>query len=122
MTLIFALQAQMARIEAEGVERRLERHLAMARRCWEWTDSIGSSRGLSAFAPVGYRSPTVTAIAVPDRLPGSAIAARLKERGYTIAPGYGKLKDATIRIGHMGDHTTEGLNRLLEELEEIVRG
>jgi len=25
--------------------------------------------------------------------------------GYTIGAGYGKLKDGTIRIGHMGDHT-----------------
>ena len=30
-----------------------------------------------------------------------------------IGSGYGALKDTTIRIGHMGDHTVEGLNRLL---------
>ena len=37
----------------------------------------------------------------------------LKEQGWVIGSGYGALKDTTIRIGHMGDHTVEALDRLL---------
>jgi aspartate aminotransferase-like enzyme len=37
-----------------------------------------------------------------------------------IASGYGKLKDTTFRIGHMGDHTLEELDELLGVLEEIL--
>lgn len=121
LTLIYALLAQLRRIDAEGVEARAERHLRMAERCRSWTETAGAERGLSLLAPDGYRALTVTAIATAG-VPGSEIAARLKKRGYTIGSGYGKLKDATIRIGHMGDHTLEGLNRLLAELEEVVRG
>jgi aspartate aminotransferase-like enzyme len=33
--------------------------------------------------------------------------------GYTLGPGYGKLKDTTVRIGHMGDHTPETVDRCL---------
>lgn len=122
LTLIYALHAQLARIDAEGVDNRAARHVAMAERCRAWTDTAGAKAGLSVFAPEGARSWTVTAIAVPPRLKGSEVTAKLKERGFTIGAGYGKLKDSTIRIGHMGDHTIDGLNRLLTELEEIVEG
>jgi aspartate aminotransferase-like enzyme len=122
LTLFYALQKQLERIQAEGIEARLARHQAMAERCWEWTETTGARFGLSLFAPEGYRAPTVTAIAVPESHPGSEITKALKARGYTIGSGYGKLKDATIRIGHMGDHDLDGLNRLLRELEEIFEG
>ena len=39
--------------------------------------------------------------------------AALKQQGWTIGAGYGALKDSTIRIGHMGDHTVEALDELL---------
>ena len=37
----------------------------------------------------------------------------LKQQGWTIGAGYGALKDSTIRIGHMGDHTVAALDELL---------
>jgi aspartate aminotransferase-like enzyme len=45
----------------------------------------------------------------------------MEERGV-IGAGYGKLKDRTIRIGHMGDHTVAELDRLLDELGEALHG
>ena len=44
----------------------------------------------------------------------------LKARGFTISAGYGALKDATIRIGHMGDHTVAELELLLDALTEVL--
>jgi len=41
-------------------------------------------------------------------------------RGFVIGGGYGKLKASTFRIGHMGDHTMEGLERVLEATAEAV--
>jgi len=120
ITLLYSLLEQSRRIEREGVENRAERHRAMAVRCQEWVRTVGARHGLSLFAPEGLRSWTTTAIRMPDGLPGSEIASRLRKRGYTIGAGYGKLKEFTIRIGHMGDHTVEGLNQLLAELEEVV--
>ena len=122
LTLIYALHAQIERFAAEGLENRAARHARMADRCWEWTETVGAKYGLSIFAPEGARSLTVTAIRMPQEIRGSEVTARLKDRGFTIGSGYGKLKDATIRIGHMGDHTLDGLNRLLAELEEILKG
>jgi aspartate aminotransferase-like enzyme len=45
----------------------------------------------------------------------------MKERGYVIGGGYGKLKPSSFRIGHMGDHTLDGLNAMLDVLTEVVR-
>lgn len=120
ITLIYALEKQLDRIEREGLEARAARHRAMAERCWRWTEEVGPRFGFSLFAPAGFRALTVTTIATSTELPGTRISAELKKRGFTIGSGYGKLKDATFRIGHMGDHTLEGLNRLLAEIEEIA--
>lgn len=120
LSLIYALEEQLERIEEETVEGRAERHRAMRARCQEWVQTRGSRRGLSMLAPEGARSPTVTAIRLPEELRGPAIVQRLKDRGYTIGSGYGKLKETTIRIGHMGDHTVAGLEQLLETVEEVL--
>jgi aspartate aminotransferase-like enzyme len=50
----------------------------------------------------------------------AAFAKRLKGRGYAISNGYGRLKEATFRIGHMGDHTVEGVGRLLDAMNEVL--
>ena len=87
----------------------------MAERTHRWVEETGEriGRPLSVLAPGGYRSPTVTAVRLPEGMSGREVAGGLRERGYAIAPGYGKMKESTVRIGHMGDHT-------LRELEEVL--
>jgi aspartate aminotransferase-like enzyme len=123
LSLFFALAVQLDRIAQEGVEARWSRHAAMARRTWDWVGEM-SARGvpLSVLAPEGARSPTVTCITLPPGRTGPEITAALKARGFTIGSGYGSLKDATIRIGHMGDHSVAGLEALLAELQEVLVG
>src|SRR5690606_15770382 len=124
VSLIYALAVQVERIQRETLEARWARHEAMARRTWAWVDEM-RERGvdLSILAPEGYRSPTVTCITAPPGRTGPEIAAAVKARGgYTIATGYGKLKEQTFRIGHMGDHTVEELEELLGVLEEVLVG
>jgi aspartate aminotransferase-like enzyme len=120
LSLVYALLAQARRIAAEGVDARAERHLAMTRRCHEWVMETGPCRGLSLFAPEGCRSLTVTCIGVDGPVAAPEIVKRLAGRGWTIGGGYGKLKETTIRIGHMGDHTVDGLDALLKEIEEVL--
>ena len=120
LSLIYALLAQLRHIAEEGLEARAERHWRMAERCWEWTTTAGAPWGLSVLAPAGRRSPTVTTITLPEGKTGPQVAGATKKRGYTIGAGYGQLKDRTFRIGHMGDHSLEGLNHLLNVLEEVL--
>lgn len=120
VSLIYALHEQLGRIAEEGLEERLARHERMARRTHRWAgeaeERIGV--GLSVLAAEGRRSPTVTAVELPEGISGREVAAGMRERGWTIAPGYGKLKEATVRIGHMGDHTVGELDALLDALDD----
>lgn len=122
LSLLYALEAQLVSIDAEGIERRWERHQAMAERTWRWVDERRSAGvPLSVLAPEGARSPTVTCITLPPGITGPEVVGALKQRGWTIASGYGKLRDSTIRIGHMGDHTVAELDELLSELDTVLR-
>jgi len=122
VNLFYALEAQLARIREEGLEGRWARHLDMARRTWEWVARLDERTGarFDVLAPDGYRSPTVTAVTLPGGLSGPEIVAAVRARGYTIASGYGKLKNSTLRIGHMGDHTVPELEEILAVLEEVI--
>jgi aspartate aminotransferase-like enzyme len=121
VSLFYALAAQLDAICRETIEARWERHTDMARRTWEWADEMkGRGLDIRVLAPEGYRSATVTCLTMPPGQTGSAVTAALKKRGFTIASGYGALKDATIRIGHMGDHTVAELDVLLAELEQVL--
>jgi aspartate aminotransferase-like enzyme len=123
-SLLYALDLQLQRIESEGLEARWARHRAMAERTWAWVDEMRDQRGmdLRVLAAEGRRSPSVTCVAVPEGLSGVEITSRMAGRGYTIASGYGRLKESTFRIGHMGDHTVEELDALLEEMTSVITG
>ncbi|HET7584413.1 MAG TPA: alanine--glyoxylate aminotransferase family protein [Gemmatimonadaceae bacterium] len=121
ISLLYALDVQLGRIQREGIEQRWARHAAMAERTWRWVDEM-RARGvdLAVLAPPGARSPTVSCVRVPPPHTGPAITAEMAKRGWTIGSGYGPLKDSTIRIGHMGDHTVRELDALLQELTAVL--
>ena len=122
VSLLYALQHQLRRIGAEGLEARFERHARMASRTREWVDWLNEAAGreFSVIAPEGYRSPTVTAIRLPGGFAGPDVVAGLAARGITIAPGYGKMKQGAIRIGHMGDHTPSELEIVLAAVADVL--
>lgn len=122
VSLFYALEAQLEHIADEGVEARWERHAAMARRTWAWADEM-SERGvpLEVWAPEGARSPTVSCVRLPDGRTGPELCEALRARGYALATGYGPTREEFIRIGHMGDHTSEELEELLHVIEEELQ-
>ena len=124
ISLLYALRYQLERIEVEGLEARWARHGEMAKRTWDWVDAMREEGGidLRVLAPEGRRSPAVTCVLLPNTFSGVEIAGRIAERGYTIAPGYGKLKQRTFRIGHMGDHSIDELEDLLGNLRIVIMG
>jgi len=121
-TLMYALEAQMEDIGREGIERRWDRHLQMRDATIEWVQGVSMRRGvdLQIMAPEGARSPTVTVVVVPNGMRGPDVCEAVKARGFTIGGGYGDLKETTFRIGHMGDHTLEGLRRCLHVTENAI--
>lgn len=121
VSLMYATDLQLKRIHDEGIEARWQRHLDMQARTIEWIEDMRSSGvGIGVFAREGKRSPTVTCISMPEGLNAPDVVSEARSRGWVIGGGYGKLKQTTIRIGHMGDHTVDELDDLLGQLREIL--
>ena len=122
LSLLYALDAQLPRIAAEGIEGRWARHAAMADATHAWVAALAqrTGRAFGILAAPGQRSHTVTAVTVPDGLDGQTIVKSVAARGYVIGDGYGSLKGRTFRIGHMGDHTLATLAGCLAACDSAV--
>lgn len=116
LSLIYALNLQLDRILAEGLENRFARHSAMAQRVQSWA----VSRGLGVYAPEGYRSQTVTTVDNRTGIEVPALNRFLMQREMRIANGYGPLKGLTFRIAHMGETRLEDVERLLVAVDEFI--
>ena len=122
ISLLYALEVQLDRIMAEGIEQRWGRHAAMRTATIEWVDAMQAEGvEVAVLAPEGHRSPTVTCVSLPDGRSGPEVVAAMRERGWVIGGGYSRLKESTIRIGHMGDHDPKVLGELLGDLGEVLR-
>ncbi|MBV6465955.1 MAG: alanine--glyoxylate aminotransferase family protein [Anaerolineae bacterium] len=117
MSLIYALDKQLDRILAEGLEARFARHSAMAKRVQDWAEA----HDLNMYAPAGFRSQTVTTIKNERGWEVSALNKFLLERGMRIANGYGALKNITFRIAHMGETQMADIEALLQAMEEYLK-
>ena len=118
ISLFYALDAQLGRIEREGgVEARWRRHDAMRRRVEAWA----AESGLAFLPREGRRSWTVSCVKLPDGKTAKDVVGALKRDGWTIGAGYGALKTSTIRIGHMGDHTVDALDELLQRIGDTLK-
>jgi aspartate aminotransferase-like enzyme len=118
--LLFALDAQCERISREGgIEARWRRHDEMRKTVERWVEGPGGDLGFRFLPAEGRRSWSVSCLTVPEHSRGRELAQGMADRGCTIGAGYGPLKDTTIRIGHMGDHTVDELIELLHTLEEL---
>lgn len=115
-SLINALDCQLDRILAEGIEARFARHTAMAVRARSWA----LENGFGLFAPEGYRSKTVTTVANTRGIDFAALNAFLMERDMRLANGYGTLKGKTFRIAHMGELNMGDVETLLAAMEEFL--
>lgn len=118
VSLLYALDFQLKRMAEETMEGRWQRHAEMQARTVDWARDM-QERGVDVdiFAAEGHRSPTVSCIATAN--PGKVVS-DLFARGWVVGGGYGKIKDETFRIGHMGDHTMDELEGLLEAITEVM--
>ncbi len=118
VNLLYALDVQLQRIASEGMVGRIDRHLEMARQVQAWADKLARRNGGCRIQAV--RCPTVTTIVVPQEKGAGRVVETMASRGYVIGTGYGPMRDSAIRIGHMGDHTLEGIEGLLRELTKAM--
>lgn len=122
ISLYFALARQLGDIVREGMPTRWARHETMRRQTEQWVLDTGNALDLDLhiLALDGHRSPTVSTIVLPIDIDATAFVDAVARRGFTMGTGYGKLKATTFRVGHMGDHTPEGLQRCLDACAEAL--
>ena len=115
LSLMYALDYQLDKILAEGLENRFERHLKMAQYVRAW-----ANKNFELFPREEYASNTLTTIKNIKNINISELNKELGNRGYAISNGYGDLKEKTFRISHMGDYTLEDVKELIAVIDEII--
>ncbi|RUA15751.1 MAG: hypothetical protein DSY55_05630 [Clostridia bacterium] len=116
ISLLNALDVQLDRILAEGLEKRWARHETSMNLTHVWA----KNRGFGLFPEPGYESRTVTCVKNARGVDVPAMIAFAKARGMIIGNGYGKLKNDTFRIAHMGELGPDDLRGLFQALDEFL--
>lgn len=113
LTALYGLDAAVRLLEAEGMAQVYARHARLGQFVRDGVQALG----YRLFGDPAYASNTVTAIVPPDELSAPAVVAAVRaQTGIELAGGQAHLKDAIIRIGHMGWVHQPELERALAAL------
>ncbi len=116
ISLLYGLRVALERIFEEGLDARFQRHLVMAARCRAW-----AKERFALYPEEPHVAYGLTTVTNTRKLDIGALNSYLStDHGVVISNGYGKLKDETFRIGHMGDTTLEELDGLLDLIDAYV--
>lgn len=113
---IFALDRVCDAILAEGLEETWGRH----RRQQAFTHQWAKDNGFELFAQEGRESITLTVVKNTRGINVAELNDFLRRRGMMLANGYGKLKEQTFRISHMGSITIDDLEELFANVGEFL--
>jgi len=111
---IMALNYQCEKLLAEGMENVWERHKQMGRFARAW-----AKERFDLFCEEKYASNTLTAIRNTRRINVAETISAIQQKHNTVfGNGYGRLKEESFRIAHMGDITLDELKELLAWIDE----
>jgi aspartate aminotransferase-like enzyme len=115
----FALASKLDEFFAEGLEARYARHKKTNQLTRDWA----AKHGFTLFADPGYESITLTCVNNGAKPGGRTVdVAKLqksvKDQGFLIDGGYGKIKGTTFRLSNMGDETEATMNQLYAALDK----
>jgi len=110
---IMALNYQCKKLVAEGMENVWNRHKQMAEFVRAW-----AKENFEIFCAENYASNTLTTIKNTRGINVAETINAIQQKHNTVfGNGYGKLKEKTFRIAHMGDITIEDLKELLNWID-----
>ena len=117
----YALSAKLDEFFAEGLEARYARHRQTNQMTRDWA----AKHGFTLFPDAGFESITLCCVNNGAKPGGRVVdAAKLqklvKEQGFLIDGGYGKIKGTTFRISNMGDETDATIAALLKSLDAAL--
>lgn len=113
---IMALNYQCQKLLAEGMENVWQRHKEMGDYVRTW------ARGkFDLFCDEKYASNTLTTVKNTKGINVAETIKAIQEKHNTIfGNGYGKLKEQTFRVAHMGDITIDDVKELLGWIDEEI--
>ena len=114
VSLLYGLDFQLDKWLKEGSGARYDRHEAMTKMVHEW-----AMKRFGLYAEHGFRSRSISVVE-SGRFDVATFDKKIREKGYEISPGYGKVKDSTFRIGHMGDLTTSHIKELTDVMDAVL--
>ena len=117
----YALGSKLDEFSAEGLEARYARHRKTNQMTRDWT----AKHGFTLFPEKGFESITLTCVNNGAKPGGRTVdVAKLqklvKDQGFLIDGGYGKIKGSTFRISNMGDETEVTMNPLFTALDKAM--
>jgi alanine-glyoxylate transaminase/serine-glyoxylate transaminase/serine-pyruvate transaminase len=115
---VYAMREALRLVAAEGLPARTERHWQNTRALWAGLEAMG----LEPLVAEPFRSPTVTAVRIPEGADDVRVRTRLlRQYGIEIAGGFGPLRGKIWRIGLMGHSSQQRwVLLLLEALEAVL--
>ncbi|MFM1769166.1 MAG: hypothetical protein RJA22_1695 [Verrucomicrobiota bacterium] len=119
---VYALSSKLDDIFAEGLEARYARHRQTNQMTRDWA----ARHGFTLFPEPGFESVTLCCVNNGARPGGRTVdVAKLqklvKDQGFLIDGGYGKIKGTTFRISNMGDETPASMNVLYAALDAAMK-
>jgi aspartate aminotransferase-like enzyme len=119
---VYALASKLADFFAEGLDARYARHLKLAQMTRDWA----ARHGFTLFPEPGFESVTLTCVNNGARPGGRVVDAPklqklVKDQGFLIDGGYGKIKGTTFRISNMGDETEATMKELYAALDNAMK-
>jgi aspartate aminotransferase-like enzyme len=119
---VHALSSKLDDIFAEGLENRFARHRQTNQMVRDWA----AKHGFVLFPEKGFESLTLTCVGNGARPGGRVVDVPklqklVKDQGFLIDGGYGKIKGTTFRISNMGDETAASMQPLLGALDEAMK-
>jgi aspartate aminotransferase-like enzyme len=119
---VYALASKLEDFSIEGLDARFARHAKLAQLTRDWA----ARHGFTLFPEKGFESQTLTCVNNGAKPGGRAIdVAKLqklvKDQGFLIDGGYGKIKGTTFRISSMGDETEATMGQLYAALDNAMK-
>jgi aspartate aminotransferase-like enzyme len=119
---IYALSSKLDEFFAEGLDARYARHSKTNALVHGWA----AKHGFTLFPEKGFESVTLTCVNNGAKPGGrttdvAKLQKLMKDRGFLIDGGYGKIKGTTFRLSNMGDETEASIGALIGALDESIK-
>ena len=119
---IYALASKLDEFFTDGLDVRYARHRQTNQMTRDWA----ARHEFTMFPEAGFESLTLCCINNGAKTGGRAVDVAkfqklVKDQGFLIDGGYGKIKGTTFRISNMGDETPDSMNLLFNALDQAMK-